>query len=85
MADKYPAVKALLEIPEDEPIFILRAQDRLSSGTIRGYIERYAAIPDEDYGDGLEDAAGFIDHLGEIETVFTHWQRDNADRVKIPD
>lgn len=36
--DKYPAIKSLLGIPEDEPIFILRGQDALAADTIHHYV-----------------------------------------------
>jgi hypothetical protein len=41
--DKYPEIKRLLGIPEDEPIFIFRAQDFLMEDVVRYYQRRYTA------------------------------------------
>lgn len=75
--DVYPEVKRLLEIPEDEPIFILRAQDVATVSTIHAYA-MYAKEA------GVEDDA-WLEHVRNDAAEFSKWQADNADRVKLPD
>lgn len=36
------------KIPEDEPVFLLRAQDRTAAATLRFWIEQNRALPDGD-------------------------------------
>ena len=81
--DKYPAVKALLGIPEDEPIFILRAQDILYAPTLSAYEALYlAACVNTSMADNQWNFADGIDEAAENGR---HWQRENEERVKIPD
>ena len=71
-----PHVQAVLHIPEDEPIFVLRAQDALVQPTINAWLkiaehnkvnlEKIKAVK-HDYEMALE------------------WQRNNPTKVKIPD
>jgi hypothetical protein len=72
----YPAIKELLEIPEDEPIFILRAQDALAADSIFDYKKRVEAnnVPSE-----------FVRGVGQVIHDFDMWQRENPKRVKLPD
>lgn len=72
----YPQVKELLEIPEDEPIFIVRAQDGLSRAILKRYMEVSEITSRDD---------DFLDELYELSETFYTWQQNNADKVKLPD
>ena len=72
----YPEIKRLLSIPEDEPIFILRAQDEISVETIAGYSELAAEA-------GAD--RNFLDGMASVAMQFADWRASNRDRVKIPD
>lgn len=76
-ADAYPKVKEALGIPEDEPIFILRAQDRLSTPVIARYGVMARQIED---GPPSEE---WHEHIAAILREFTLWQHDN--KTKVPD
>lgn len=63
-------------IPDDEPIFILRGQDKAASTTI------------DDYGVNAEDAGAtreFVVGLREAFDRFEQWANDNPDKMKTPD
>ena len=63
------------EFGEEEPLFVLRAQDRLAPLAV----DVYAA---------LLRAAGLDNQADDVEIVATEmqtWQTLNADRVKLPD
>lgn len=74
-------VKDALGIPEDEPIFVLRAQDRLTVSTIARYrnyaaqIEKPELMPDAEWFKTLDEK------IGEFQT----WQMNHPERTKIPD
>lgn len=78
-ASVYADVKDALGIPEDEPIFILRAQDTLSVPAIA----RYAILAQELEMDKPDDA--WFRHIDEIQAQFSQWQTSHANKVKIPD
>lgn len=77
----YETIKKLLDIPPDEPIFILRAQDQYSIEGIQSYRShvmwgvrsRLAQL--EDWGN----------QVGSIINDFKNWQRDHKEKVKVPD
>lgn len=73
----YPEVKKLLGIPEDEPIFILRAQDKFSVAAVSDYYGR-AGMQEHNRPslDWFENGNGVIEEFGE-------WQQTN--NTKIPD
>lgn len=63
-------------IPDDEPIFILRAQDRAANETILDYEQNAkdeGATPQ--FLDGVQDALA----------KFEQWQGSHPDALKIPD
>lgn len=63
-------------IEEDEPLFLLRAQDKASVATLKSY--RHHA---RDYG-------APVPHLVEVDLViaaFVEWQDAHPDRMKAPD
>lgn len=67
---------SIANIPEDEPVFLLRAQDILALAAIRSYLELCA-------GAGCADA-----HLDGITTAagrFARWQAANPGKPKLPD
>jgi hypothetical protein len=72
----YPEIKKLLDIPEDEPIFILRAQDKAALPTLIDY---------EDEADHKGASDEFYNSLEPIYEDFRKWQADNPDKVKVPD
>lgn len=63
-------------IPDDEPVFVLRAKDRLAIETLVAY--RQAVVATQ----------GDTAHAVVVETVianFQEWRRANPDLVKDPD
>jgi len=82
--DVYPEVKRLLGIPEDEPIFILRGQDKLAAPTVQNYANRARAVeptrerPQPFTSEWLEDKDRCVDE-------FTTFATANPDRMKLPD
>lgn len=73
--DKAEAI--LGHLNEDEPIFILRAQDILSVMAIRHYaslIENYC------YHDTHQ-----LESVVQAANEFAQWQRENPGKVKLPD
>jgi hypothetical protein len=84
--DKYPEVKALLGIPEDEPIFILRAQDVLFRPTLAAYEALYVATAKARNPEGsnmTSEQWNFADDVDETADDARQWQRTHP--VKIPD
>lgn len=63
------------QIPEDEPIFIIRAQDRLAPLAINAYADLLSAA-------GIHEGARDI---GEFAYMVKQWQNANKDKVKDPD
>jgi hypothetical protein len=61
-------------IPDDEPVFIIRAQDKLAVPTLDAYLELAEKA-------GVEEK--FLDHLDRVRGDIRIWQRQN--RTKVPD
>lgn len=66
-------------ISDDEPIFILRAKDKLAFTTLLEY-ERLA----------MRRGAGdipqqFMDNLEQVIDRFEKWAEENPDKMKLPD
>ncbi len=72
----YAEIKKLLGIPEQEPIFILRAQDGLS----RIALSAYADIVSKS-GCSME----FEEGIYQVDDAFLDWQQQNNETVKLPD
>lgn len=72
----YPKVKELLGIPKDEPVFILRAQDKLSMPMLARYENMARQIED---GPSQE----WFMNLGAVMHTFNDWQHEN--KTKVPD
>ena len=71
-----PKIKAILNIPEDEPVFLLRAQDVSSVETLYRYIF-LQEVPGND--------PSFLEELRRIRNEFEDWQVKNSDKVKRAD
>lgn len=77
----YRAIKELLGIPADEPIFIIRGQDRFALPTLSRY---------KNFKQGLEvrpteESEKWIAHMNEIIETFDKFQTENPGVVKVPD
>jgi hypothetical protein len=63
-------------IPDDEPVFVLRAQDKVAYTAISVY-------------QGLAREAGatraFTEGVAEVMREFTEWREANRNKVKTPD
>lgn len=70
----YVAIKTELGIPFNEPIFVLRAQDRISKETI----EHYRMLAKHE---GCSTA--FVEGIDAEINEFEHWQESNT--TKTPD
>jgi hypothetical protein len=66
----------IVDVPKDEPVFILRAKDILSVPAIA----RYQTLATE-----AECGEGFFRGLNEVIASFAEWQTNNAELVKKPD
>lgn len=66
--------RCLQKVDDDEPIFVLRAQDATMVPTISDWLQRNPQLPPE-------RIAEVADHIGAVE----NWQRAHAGRVKMPD
>lgn len=62
----------------DEPLFVIRAQDKLGLSVLDHYIHLYCVLADP-------VDRNFLDILETTRAEFLNWQRKNLDRVKIPD
>ncbi len=70
--------RCLARMDDDEPIFVLRAQDKTAVRAIRFWLDRL-----NDQGVALTP-----DHKDEVYAVidqFESWQEAHPDRVKMPD
>lgn len=84
--DVYPEVKRLFEMPEDEPIFVLRAQDRLYVPTISAYEALFMAALNATGVKALLDGHWeFADHLDSCADTGRRWAKRNPEKMKIPD
>lgn len=63
-------------VPDDEPVFILRGQDRATPQTIMEYANNAVTV-----GADAEHA----ERAREASSELRRWQEANPDRVKIPD
>lgn len=73
----YPQIKKLLEIPEDEPIFILRGQDKAAWEAI----SHYADVTEIEY----QTSAEFNGEIAIVLEEFMTFKKENPDRMKVPD
>lgn len=63
-------------VPDDEPVFILRGQDKCTSQTIRQYADcaQRVGSPSEHHSSARRQA-----------DAIEEWQSENPDQVKSPD
>lgn len=80
----YPEIKRLLGIPEDEPIFIFRAQDTLMVDVVNDYRTRYTRRATT-MGTSIAEIDRFTADLDADIAAISKWQESNRDTVKIPD
>lgn len=64
------------EIPVDEPVFVLRAQDNQSVPTITYYLNRCGEVHCQ---------PAHLSSVMNAEARFKRWQIENPDAVKLPD
>jgi hypothetical protein len=65
-----------LTFPADEPLFLLRAQDKAALNTLACY------LPEARDADASED---YIAAAGKVYDAFKTWRCEHPDRVKVPD
>lgn len=82
--DKYAEIKEALGIPEDEPIFIIRAKDRLAPTIIDLYDLIYMSTA-KVAGVTASDAMKFSDDIRDVYDAVADYQRTHPDTVKVPD
>ncbi len=73
---KYPKVKKMFDIPEDEPILIFRAKDKASMAALTCYANQLVAL-------GADSR--FISDFRVQRSEWNQWQHDNEGKMKIPD
>lgn len=71
---KREAIAMLEAMPDDEPVFVLRAQDRAAPHAIEGWVEEASAL-----GASEEKIAGGEEHR----LAFVEWAKTH--RTKVPD
>ena len=70
------------QFQEDEPLFLIRAKDKLAPRTVRYYAQLCSF-----YGFTTKnrDLIEFGEQAKRIAVEMEAWQRQNPDRVKLPD
>lgn len=66
----------LEKVPEDEPIFCLRAKDDIATHALRCWMREASAMGVAE--EKIDGAKGFL-----IE--FSEWRHENPDKCKLPD
>jgi len=63
-------------LSRNEPVFVVRAQDKLSIAAINMYLlaAYFSDMPDKQYTE-----------IYKIHEDFEKWQKENPDKVKMPD
>lgn len=86
---KYADVNPLTKLHANEPYFFIRAQDRLSVDAVVHYSELLQREAEKAYKNGdvrlwesLSDQAAQVAGLAR---EFMDWQKENSDKVKLPD
>ena len=78
MVLKYPNIEGA-QIPPDEPVFVIRAQDALALEMVLAYVAMYCSK----YIEKVD--AKVIDELGRHYDVILDWQAANPEKVKMAD
>jgi hypothetical protein len=86
---KYAGINPLERLHKGEPWFFIRAQDKLSVAAVIEYshLLRHESVNsslrgDKDLSDSLDKQA---DEVLAYAQKFKDWQRENPDKVKLPD
>lgn len=92
---KYEGVNPLEKLNRGEPFFLLRAQDRISSEAVKHYaflLQQVADLVVKDKNLDQDEAMRLAlsleeqaSEVGEIALQFIEWQKQNPDKVKLPD
>jgi hypothetical protein len=72
-------LRARRALPADEPLFLLRGQDRLAGNGVTAYLVGCAEKL------GTEEMNAHTKAVADALTAFYEWQRDHPDRLKLPD
>ena len=75
-----------LRFPTDEPLFLLRGQDKAATEAIGNVIETPESS--RSYLQACRAVGAHNDHLAAVNSAsaeFETWQQQNPDRVKVPD
>lgn len=83
--DRYDEVKRLLGIPEDEPIFVLRAQDKYAAVAVEDYVHTVYVGERGVSGQASSDLRAWRDKGFDHANSFYEWQDVNPDKIKTPD
>lgn len=85
----FPQIRELLGIPDGEPIFVLRAQDRLYCPTLAAYEALYMtharAAKTLTAAELTENEWEFADEIDNERESGRRWQRNDRNKVKTPD
>jgi hypothetical protein len=76
----YSKLKKLIGIPDDEPIFILRAKDDLAAATIA----RYRNMADRIESDKRPNQEWF-ENVDGVVSAFGEFRASHPDLVRVPD
>lgn len=74
--ERIAEVKALLGVPHDEPIFVIRAQDKAACATLIDYA---------DNSERVGASKQFVDAIDGIADDFEKFAIEHPDRQKVPD
>lgn len=77
----YDDVRDLLDIPLDEPLFIIRGQDDLSMAIITRYKNLAREIEDPT----IKPTDEWFHSMDQVIGEFAAYRADNADKIKVPD
>lgn len=66
-------------LAKNEPVFVLRAQDKLSLSALSAYMHAARLLSVEQYPDEL------YHEMEKIHQDFTDWQNDPNNKIKFPD
>jgi hypothetical protein len=75
----YKKIKKLLDVPEDEPIFIIRGQDDLAAAIVTRYANMANGIED----DKVRPSDEWFDQMNGVVSEFLRFRNENT--TKIPD
>lgn len=78
-----PRKYTVAEIPESEPVFVVRARDKFAVDAVGRYLD---VLYDEfDDGEGIDDDNTYVKQVEEIHTAFKEFAKENPKLMKVPD